>query len=100
MQLVKPFQKKEVELTQSPENAMVNDKDEPIIGPSKRIHFCCYLAGGYLGSVYWRISYGLVNILYLVDFNNYSMQHIGGLDLDNIQSQTINLLITDGYPRR
>lgn len=55
------------------------------------------MAGGYLGSVYWRISYGLVNILYLVDYNNYNMFHIGGLDIDNLKNQTAHLLITDVY---
>ncbi len=48
--------------------------------PLKTIQFCCYLAGGTLGSLYWRISFGLINILYLVEYNNYSLHHIGGLD--------------------
>ena len=51
-----------------------------------------------MGSVYWRISYGLVNILYLVDYNKYNMYHIGGLDIDNLKNQTAHLLITDVYP--
>jgi Cft2 family RNA processing exonuclease len=58
------------------------------------------LAGSSLGSLYWKISYGLINILYLVNYNNYSMNHIAGLDMDNLTNQPINLLITDGYPRQ
>ena len=56
------------------------------------------MAGGTLGSLYWRISYGLINIMYLVEYNNYSLRHIDGLDFDNITSQTTHLLITDAYP--
>lgn len=52
-----------------------------------------------MGSVYWRITFGLVNIVYLVDYNNYNMQHIGGLDLDNLRSQSTHLLLTDAYQR-
>ena len=64
------------------------------------IQFSCYLAGSSLGSLYWKISYGLINILYLVSYNNYSMNHIAGLDMDNLITQPTNLLITDGYPRQ
>lgn len=67
--------------------------------PIKTIQFACYLAGGYLGGLYWRISYGLVNILYLVEYNNYSMNHINGLDFDNLATIPTHLLITDSYPR-
>ncbi len=67
--------------------------------PIKTLQFCCYLAGGCLGSLYWRISYGLINILYLVEYNNYSLHHIAGLDFDNLATQTTSLLITDAYPR-
>ena len=40
-----------------------------------------------------------MNIVYLVNYNNYSLNHIHGLDMDNLVTQPTNLLITDGYPR-
>lgn len=78
---------------------MVEEKHEGLRVPIKSIQFACYLAGGYLGSIYWRISYGLVNILYLVEYNNYSMNHINGLDFDNLATIPTHLLVTDAYPR-
>lgn len=45
------------------------------------VHFTCFQAGGALGSLAWRISTGLLTILYLVDYNNYFLNHINGLDL-------------------
>lgn len=80
--------------------SMVEEAHENFRKPIKSIQFACYLAGGYLGSLYWRISYGLVNILYLVEYNNYSMNHIGGLDFDNLATIPTQLLITDPYPRQ
>jgi Cft2 family RNA processing exonuclease len=100
MNLVKPFQKKELQLNSAEEGKMVEERSETLRETDKKIHFCCYLAGGYLGSVYWRISYGLINIIYLVDYNNYAMHHIGGLDLDNLKSQSTHLLITDACSQR
>jgi hypothetical protein len=47
-------------------------------------------------SLSWRLSYGIVNILYLVEYNNYSMYHINGLDIPLIMQPT-NILITDTY---
>jgi len=70
-----------MELNANPTSMTMINEANDATGAVKKISFCCYLAGGYLGSVYWRISCGLINILYLVDFNNYCMQHIGGLDL-------------------
>jgi len=37
-------------------------------------------------------------MLYLVDFNNFSLNHINGLDLEAIKNQPINILLTDMYP--
>lgn len=98
MNMIKPYQKKELLLT-SQDEVMEDERFDSVKETDKKIHFCCYLAGGYLGSVYWRISYGLINIVYLVDYNNYCMQHIGGLDLENLRSQSTHLLLTDAYPR-
>ena len=53
-----------------------------------------------MGSLYWRISYGLVNIIYLVNYCNYSLNHISGLDMENLKTQPTNLLITDSYPNK
>lgn len=96
--MIKPYQKKELLLT-SQDEVMEDERFDSVKETDKKIHFCCYLAGGYLGSVYWRISFGLINIVYLVDYNNYCMQHIGGLDLENLRSQSTHLLLTDAYPR-
>lgn len=41
---------------------------------------------------------GLVNILYLVDYNNFSQNHTNGLDFEAIKSQPISLLLTDLCP--
>jgi hypothetical protein len=98
MNLVKPYQKKEL-LLSKPVEEMEDERKDSVKETDKRLHFCCYLAGGYLGSVYWRITFGLINIVYLVDYNNYNMQHIGGLDLDNLHSQSTHLLLTDAYQR-
>jgi hypothetical protein len=84
MQLVKPHQKKEMELGEE----------------GKALQFACYLAGGSLASLYWRISYGLVNIVYLVGYNNYAMNHIAGLEMESLSAQPTHLLITDGYARK
>ena len=65
MQLVKQHKKKEIELV-SNRGDMIEEKHEGLRVPIKSIQFACYLAGGYSGSLYWRISYGLVNILYFV----------------------------------
>lgn len=37
-----------------------------------------------------------MNIVYLVEYNNYSLYHINGLDIDNILQPT-DILITDTY---
>jgi hypothetical protein len=66
-------------------------------GSSKSVHFSSYQAGGSLGSLCWKIHYGLINILYLVEYNNYFLNHINGLDLEAIKSQPINLMLTDMY---
>lgn len=65
MNLMKPYQKKEIELVSASVD-MVEESTELLRVPIKTIQFASYLSGGYLGSLYWRISYGLVNILYLV----------------------------------
>ena len=62
---MKPYQKKEIELVSASVD-MVEESSELLRVPIKTIQFASYLSGGYLGSLYWRISYGLVNILYLV----------------------------------
>lgn len=49
-----------------------------------------------MGSIAWRLSYGIVNMLYLVSYNNYSMYHIDGLELPQIVQPT-DILITDAY---
>jgi len=49
-----------------------------------------------MGSLSWRLSFGIVNIVYLVQYNNYSMYHIGGLDLEQVMQPT-DILITDTY---
>lgn len=41
---------------------------------------------------------GMVNILYLIDYNNFSLNHINGLDFEAIKNQPVNLLLTDIYP--
>lgn len=102
MNLVKPFQKQELLLSTPAEQMEEESREGRVLSvkqTDKRLHFCCYLAGGYLGSVYWRITFGLVNIVYLVDYNNYTMQHIGGLDLDNLRGLSTHLLLTDAYQR-
>lgn len=50
-----------------------------------------------MGNLAWRVSFGLVNILYLVEFNNYSLYHIGGIDLAQIRQPT-DILVTDTCP--
>jgi hypothetical protein len=67
-------------------------------GTSKNIHFSSYQAGGALSSLCWKVRLGLINILYLVDYNNFSLNHINGLDLEAIKNQPINLLMTDMCP--
>ena len=34
----------------------------------------------------------------MVDFNNFSLNHINGLDLEAVKNQPISLLLTDMYP--
>ena len=63
----------------------------------KIIYFTSYSAGSSMGNLAWRVSFGLVNILYLVEYNNYSLYHIGGLELAQIRQPTDNL-ITDVCP--
>lgn len=62
----------------------------------KIIYFTGYSAGGNTGSIAWRISFGIVNILYLVEYNNFSLHHINGLDFNQVK-QPIDILITDSY---
>ena len=89
IQLVKPYQKKVI--TVQANNLL------PRQGSLKSVHFSCYQAGGSLGSLCWKIHYGLINILYMVEYNNYFLNHINGLDLEAIKSQPINLMLTDMY---
>ncbi len=49
-----------------------------------------------MGSLAWRLSFGIVNVLYMVEYNNYSLYHINGLDLQQIMAP-INIFITDTY---
>lgn len=49
-----------------------------------------------MGSLAWRLSFGIVNILYMVDYNNYSLYHINGVNLEQILSPT-DIFITDTY---
>lgn len=49
-----------------------------------------------MGSLSWRLSFGIINIVYLVEYNNYSMYHIDGLDLAQVVQPT-DILITDSY---
>lgn len=49
-----------------------------------------------MGSLAWRLSFGIVNILYLVSFNNYSLYHIDGVELAQIMQPT-DILVTDTY---
>ncbi len=66
--MVKPYQRKVIEVVEE--------------GDAKgNVHFTCFQAGGALGSLAWRISTGLLTVLYLVDYNNYFLNHINGLDL-------------------
>lgn len=50
-----------------------------------------------MGNLTWRLNFGIVNILYLVSYNNYSLHHIGGLNLAQIMQPT-DVLITDACP--
>ena len=73
----------------------MDEELEPTIGEvEKIIYFTCYSAGSSMGNLAWRISFGLVNILYMVEYNNYSLHHIGGLDLSQVMQPT-DVLITD-----
>jgi Cft2 family RNA processing exonuclease len=79
--------------------AMEPEEPKPAIGEvEKIIYFTCFSAGGNMGSLSWRLSYGIVNILYLVEYNNYSMYHINGLELPQIMQPT-DILITDTYKK-
>lgn len=49
-----------------------------------------------MGSLAWRLSFGLVNILYMVEYNNYSLYHINGINLEQILAPT-DIFITDTY---
>lgn len=49
-----------------------------------------------MGSLVWRLSFGMINMLYLVEYNNYSLYHINGLNLEQILSPT-DIMITDAY---
>lgn len=49
-----------------------------------------------MGSLAWRLSYGIVNIMYLVEYTNFSLHHINGLNLQQIMSP-IDILVTDTY---
>ena len=65
----------------------------------KKVQISCYLSGGTICNVYWRITYGLINIVYLVQYNNYPLHHINGLNFDGLTANNTHLLITDTYPR-
>ena len=78
-------------------NAMETEEPECVIGEvDKIVYFTGYSAGGNTGSVAWRISFGIVNVLYLAEYNNFSLHHINGLDFNQL-NQPIDILITDGY---
>lgn len=49
-----------------------------------------------MGGVGWRLSYGLINLLYLVGYNNYSLQHIEGVDIGML-GMPLDILVTDTY---
>ncbi len=90
--IIKPYQKKAISIE------LKNNDDSLLKGTSKSIYFSCYQAGGSLSNLCWKIRMGLISVLYLVDYNNYSLNHINGLDLEAIKSQPVNLLLTDMYP--
>jgi hypothetical protein len=92
IQIIKPYQKKAV---------IIESKsyDQSLLkGTSKSVYFSCYQAGGSLSGICWKIRMGMVNILYLIDYNNFSLNHINGLDFEAIKNQPVNLLLTDTYP--
>ncbi len=92
IQVIKPYQKKAISIE------LKNHDDSLLKSTSKNIFFSCYQAGGTLSGLTWKIRAGLVNILYLVDYNNFSLNHIHGLDFEAIKNQPINLMLTDMYP--
>ena len=49
-----------------------------------------------MGCLSWRLSFGIINVLYLVEYNNYSLYHMDGLKLEQILAPT-DILITDTY---
>jgi hypothetical protein len=75
VQIVKPYQKKAITVE------IKNNSDSFLKGTTKTVFFSSYQAGGALSSICWKIRMGLINILYMVDYNNYSLNHINGLDL-------------------
>ena len=100
--IIKTQQKKSVEIADDNKGEVAMEKQnameeevEPTIGEvEKIIYFTCYSAGSSMGNLAWRVSFGLVNILYLVEYNNYSLYHMGGIDLSQIMQPT-DILITD-----
>lgn len=90
--IIKPYQKKAISIE-------MKNKDESLLkGTTKSVYFSCYQAGGTLSGLCWKIRMGLVNILYLIDYNNFSLNHINGLDFEAIKNQPVNLLLTDMCP--
>ena len=96
--IIKPQQKKSVEVegpsipvdsSANPPNpkapndksAMDEEGDTIISEVEKVIYFTSYTAGSCMDNIAWRLSFGIVNIVYLVEYNNYSLYHISGLDL-------------------
>lgn len=90
--MIKPYQKKAISIE-------IKNYDESLLkGTTKSVYFSCYQAGGTLSGLCWKIRMGLVNILYLVDYNNFSLNHINGLDFEAIKNQPVDLLLTDMCP--
>lgn len=49
-----------------------------------------------MGSLAWRLSFGKINIVYMIEYNNYSLYHINGLDIQSM-TNPIDIFITDTY---
>jgi len=92
IQVIKPYQKKAISIE------LKNKDDSLLKSTTKSIFFSCYQSGGTLSGLCWKIRMGMVNILYLVDYNNFSLNHINGLDFEAIKNHPVNLLLTDMYP--
>lgn len=61
----------------------------------KQLILTPFCIGNSVGACAWKMQLDLINILYLVSYNNYTEYHIESIDLTNLAKQRFDIIITD-----